>query len=72
MVDWFARQTAVLNGFSSIALTKLMFWIIWMRLRFAQDTDGQAIDFLPLDKKKQAALEPIYQTVPEKHGKKFF
>ena len=67
---WFdavlVRQTGILNGFSSIALTKLdvLDGLDELKICIGYKIKGEVINFFPFDRESQNIMEPIYEKIP--------
>ncbi|MCB9983500.1 MAG: adenylosuccinate synthase [Rhodospirillales bacterium] len=67
---WFdaalVRQTVKLGGIHGIALTKLdvLDGLEELRICVGYEIDGERVDYLPASQVKQAAVKPIYETMP--------
>ena len=67
---WFdatlVRQSIAVNGIDGIALTKLdvLDGFDELKIGVGYRLDGKVIDYLPAGMKAQAALEPVYETMP--------
>lgn len=67
---WFdavlVKQSIQLNGIHGIALTKLdvLDEMPELKICVAYELDGQRIDYLPANVAEQAAVKPIYETLP--------
>ena len=66
---WFdavlVRQTVKINGFSSVALTKLdvLDGVHELQVCIAYKLDDKIIDYLPSSIADQKKVEPVYETI---------
>ncbi len=71
---WFdavmVRQACVVSGVTGLALTKLdvLDGFDELKICVAYELNGERLDYLPATSAKQAAVKPIYETVPGWQG----